>query len=500
MANTHFDVLIVGAGISGIGAAYHLQTHCPDKRYAILEGRDNMGGTWDLFRYPGIRSDSDMYTLGFSFRPWRQGKAIADGPSILDYLKNTATENGIDQQIRYNHWVTHYDWSSEDATWTVTAKDQKTGRPVKLTCNFLLNCSGYYRYDQGYMPDFPGIKQFKGQVIHPQHWPEDLDYTGKRVVVIGSGATAVTLVPSMADKARQVTMLQRSPTYILSLPDVDLIARWLNRILPAKAAYQITRWKNVSMQTLFYQACRRYPKLMRRVLRQHLKSQLGKDFDIDTHFNPSYNPWDQRLCLVPNGDLFRALRKGAADIVTDHIDTFTENGIRLKSGQELDADIVISATGLNLVTLGGAELHVDGQLIQPNETMGYKGMMLSNVPNLAMVVGYTNASWTLKADLTSEYVCRLLQYMDQQGYDKVTPVVSGDVEEEPFLDLDSGYVLRALEHLPKQGDRKPWKLYQNYLLDLINLRYGKVDDDALVFSLAGQAVGQPEQLANAQQA
>ncbi|BES69150.1 NAD(P)/FAD-dependent oxidoreductase [Marinobacter nanhaiticus D15-8W] len=482
MANQHFDVLIVGAGLSGIGAAYHIQTYCTDKTYAILEGRASIGGTWDIFRYPGIRSDSDMYTLGYSFRPWREDKSLADGPSILSYVKSTAADYGIDEKIRFNHWVTRYDWSSADATWTVTAKNQKTGRNACFTCNFIINCSGYYRYDQGYMPNFPGVENFKGRLIHPQHWPEDLDYSGKRVVVIGSGATAVTLVPAMAQDAAQVTMLQRSPTWIVSLPDVDLIARTLNRVLPTKAAYQLTRWKNVGLQTLFFQACRRYPKLMRKLLRQHLRSQLGRDFDIDTHFNPSYDPWDQRLCLVPNGDLFRALRKGSANVVTDHIDTFTEKGIRLKSGEELEADIVVSATGLNLVALGDAEVTVDKQKIALGDTMSYKGMMLSNVPNLALVVGYTNASWTLKADLTSEYVCRILNYMDRQGYEACTPVVDDDVKVEPFIDLDSGYVLRALDRLPKQGDRKPWKLYQNYLLDLVNLRYGRVDDSGLVFS------------------
>ncbi|WP_148861085.1 flavin-containing monooxygenase [Marinobacter fonticola] len=482
MANQHFDVLIVGAGLSGIGSAYHIQTYCPDKTYAILEGRDAIGGTWDIFRYPGIRSDSDMYTLGYSFRPWREDKSLADGPSILRYVKSTAADYGIDQQIRYNHWVTHYDWSSADATWTVTAKNQKTGRNVRYTCHFIINCSGYYRYDEGYMPDFPGVETYKGRLIHPQHWPEGLDYAGKRVLVIGSGATAVTLVPAMAESAAQVTMLQRSPTWIVSLPDVDVIARTLNRLLPAKAAYPLTRWKNVGLQTLFFQACKRYPKLMRRLLRQHLRSQLGRHFDIDTHFNPSYDPWDQRLCLVPNGDLFRALRKGAAKVVTDHIDTFTEKGLRLKSGEELEADIVVSATGLNLVALGGAEVTVDNQEVALGDTMSYKGMMLSNVPNLALVVGYTNASWTLKADLTSEYVCRILNHMDRQGYDACTPHVGDDVEVEPFIDLNSGYVLRALDRLPKQGDRKPWKLYQNYLLDLMNLRYGSVDDSALAFS------------------
>ncbi|PVY77419.1 cation diffusion facilitator CzcD-associated flavoprotein CzcO [Tamilnaduibacter salinus] len=483
MARPDYDVLIVGAGLSGVGAAWHLLNECPGKTFAILEGRDAMGGTWDLFRYPGIRSDSDMYTLGYNFRPWTDGKAIADGPSILNYIHNTAEQNHIDQKIHYNHWVEKMDWSSEDATWTVTAK-LPSGKTKTVTANYLLNCSGYYRYDQGYMPDFPGKDQFQGQLIHPQHWPEDLDYTGKKVVVIGSGATAVTLIPSMTDKAAHVTMLQRSPTYIISQPDADVIANALNRLLPKRLAYQITRWKNVSLQTLFYQACRRYPKAMRRILRLHLRQQLGKDFDIDTHFNPSYNPWDQRLCLVPNGDLFKVLRRGEASIVTDHIDTFTENGIRLKSGEELEADIIISATGLNLVTLGGAEISVDGQHIRPSDTMSYKGMMLSDVPNMSMIVGYTNASWTLKADLASEYTCRLLNHMDRQGVDYCVPVVGDDVKEAPFLDLEANYVLRALDHLPKQGDRAPWKLYQNYPLDLINLRFGPLKDKAMQFRTA----------------
>ncbi|MDG5500179.1 NAD(P)/FAD-dependent oxidoreductase [Marinobacter sp. BGYM27] len=490
MTTQHFDVVIVGAGLSGIGAAYHLQQECPGKRYAILEGREAIGGTWDLFRYPGIRSDSDMYTLGYRFRPWQQGKAIADGSSILDYVRDTARTYGIDQAIRYNHWVTRYDWSSDDATWTVEAKVGPGKKTSRFTCNFLINCSGYYRYDEGYTPAFPGADTFKGQIIHPQHWPEDLDYTGKRVVVIGSGATAVTLVPAMAEQAAHVTMLQRSPTYIVSLPDVDLIARTLNRLLPTGLAYQMTRWKNVSLQTMFYQLCRRYPKFVRKLLRKHLRAQLGPDFDIDTHFNPSYNPWDQRLCIVPNGDLFKALRHGDASVVTDHIEAFTEQGIRLKSGETLEADIIVSATGLNLVTLGGADLRVDGQQIKPAETMTYKGLMLSDIPNLALVVGYTNASWTLKADLTSEYVCRLINFMDKQGFDYCTPVVSADVEQEPFLDLDSGYVHRAEAHLPKQGDRKPWKLYQNYLLDLVNMRFGRVADGAMTFGRAGEPATQ----------
>ena len=485
MATQHFDVLIIGAGLSGIGAGYHLQSACPDKTFAILEGRENIGGTWDLFRYPGIRSDSDMYTLGYAFKPWTQGKSIADGPSILEYVKSTARENGLDSRIRFNHWVKRLGWSSTDARWTVETEHQPDGDNVTLTANFVLNCSGYYRYEAGYTPDFPGRDDFQGLVIHPQLWPENLDYSDKRVVVIGSGATAVTLVPAMTAKARHVTMLQRSPTYILSMPDVDVIAQTLNRFLPARFAYQATRWKNVSLSMLIYQLCRRRPKLARNIIRRQLRKQLGPDFDIDTHFNPTYDPWDQRLCLVPNGDLFKALRKGQASVVTDHIERFTETGIQLKSGKHLDADIIVTATGLDLVALGGADVVVDGKAVKLGETMTYKGMMLSDVPNLAMIIGYTNASWTLKADLASAYVCRLIHHMDDRGYDYCVPRVDQDIENEPFLDLHSGYVHRALGRLPKQGDRAPWKLYQNYALDLLNFRFGPVEDSAMNFGRAG---------------
>ncbi|WP_166256929.1 flavin-containing monooxygenase [Marinobacter salicampi] len=487
MTTRHFDVLIIGAGLSGVGAAYHLQKHCPGKSFAILEGRQRMGGTWDLFRYPGIRSDSDMYTLGYSFRPWTHGKAIADGPSILEYVRTTARTHGIDQKIHFGQWATRYSWNSEEARWTVETRSQQGNEEPqtrRFTCNFLINCSGYYRYDQGYTPEFPGRERFEGKVIHPQHWPEDLDYKGKRVVIIGSGATAVTLVPAMTRDAAHVTMLQRSPSYVVSLPDVDAIAQALQRLLPTKLAYQVTRWKNVSTQTLFFQACKRFPKLMRKLIRWQTRRELGPDFDVDTHFNPSYDPWDQRLCLVPNGDLFRALRKGEASVVTDQIDTFTRDGIRLFSGQEIKADIIVTATGLSLVALGGAELELDGRPVSLPDTMSYKGMMLSDVPNLALVVGYTNASWTLKADLTDEYVCRLINYMDEHDYDVCVPASDPRVNEAPFLDLNSGYVHRALEHLPKQGDRAPWRLYQNYLLDLIKLRFGTVDDQVMRFTRA----------------
>jgi cation diffusion facilitator CzcD-associated flavoprotein CzcO len=486
MAVQHTDALIIGAGLSGIGAAHHLQTHCPGKTFAILEGRERMGGTWDLFRYPGIRSDSDMYTLGYAFQPWREGKAIADGPDILSYVKDTAKTHGIDQKIHFNHWVKKLSWSSDNATWTVDVEHGAKGGSTQFTCHFLLNCTGYYRYDKGYTPDIPGYDDFQGDMIHPQHWPEDLDYSGKRVVVIGSGATAVTLVPAMTDRAAHVTMLQRSPTYIVALPAVDAIARFLNRLMPARLAYQLTRWKNVTFQMFFYQLSRRFPKLVRKLLRRHLRSQLGDDFDIDTHFNPHYNPWDQRVCMVPNGDLFRALRKGDASVVTDHIETITETGIRLQSGKTLEADIIVTATGLNIRALGGAGVRVDGREIDLAKTQVYKGMMLSGVPNLGLVIGYTNASWTLKADLTSQYACRLIKHMDRHGYRYCMPQGEAAVGEEPFLDLNAGYVLRALDDLPKQGDRAPWKLRQNYLLDLISLRFGSVEDSAMTFAKRGE--------------
>jgi monooxygenase len=488
MSVEHVDVLIVGAGLSGIGAACHLKTKCPGKRFAILEARAASGGTWDLFRYPGIRSDSDMYTLGYSFRPWKEAKAIADGPAILNYVRQTAQDYGVDQAIRYQHRVLRASWCSREARWTVEAERGPAREIVRLTCNFLYLCSGYYRYDAGYTPDFPGVDRFAGRLIHPQHWPEDLDYRGKRVVVIGSGATAVTLVPAMTDRAAHVTMLQRTPTYIITLPAQDAIANFLRRILPARAAYALTRWKNVLLAMLVFVLSRRAPNLVKKMIRAGLRQQLGPKFDIDRHFKPPYNPWDQRLCLVPDADLFKALRSGKASVVTDHIETFTEKGIRLKSGEELPADIIISATGLSLVALGGLQFTVDGQAVELPKTMGYKGMMLSGVPNMAFAVGYTNASWTLKADLTAEYVCRLLNYMDRHGYRQCTPRnTDPDVRPEPFIDFSSGYVLRAIDSFPKQGSRAPWRLYQNYFLDIFLLRFGSLRDDALEFARAGDA-------------
>ncbi|WP_454714722.1 flavin-containing monooxygenase [Caulobacter segnis] len=479
MTIEHVDVLIVGAGLSGIGAAYHLKKHCPGKTYAILEGREAIGGTWDLFRYPGIRSDSDMYTLGYSFKPWRAAKAIADGPSILGYVRETAREHDVDRHIHFKHLVKRASWSTETATWTVEAEHD--GQIVQYSCGFLYMCAGYYRYSAGYTPDFPGLDRFKGQVVHPQHWPENLDYAGKKVVVIGSGATAVTLAPEMTKLAADVTMLQRSPTYVVSRPAEDGMANWLRAKLPAMTAYGITRWKNVLLSMLFFNLARKKPEKTKERLLGLVREQLGPDYDVATHFTPRYNPWDQRLCLVPDADLFQAIKAGRLSVVTDHIETFTETGILLKSGKTLDADIVVTATGLQLQLIGGMEVVVDGKTAQLSESMSYKGMMFSDVPNLASAFGYTNASWTLKADLTSEYVCRLLNSLDRARADYCVPRIDGDMDVAPWLDFSSGYVTRSMDQFPKQGLRKPWKVHQNYALDLVALRFGKVEDGVMEF-------------------
>ncbi len=481
---SHVNVLIVGAGLSGICAAYHLQASCPNKTYAIFEGRDRLGGTWDLFRYPGIRSDSDMYTLGFSFRPWTNPKAIADGPAILAYIRETAEAYGIDRKIRYGHRVERARWSSRDELWTVEARDVATGLAVVVTCNFLFMCAGYYDYEEGYTPEFPGRERFAGKVVHPQKWGPDVTYEGKRVVVIGSGATAVTLVPELAKRAAHVTMLQRSPTYITSLPAQDPVADWMRGRVPDEAAYAITRWKNVLMGMAFYQACRRFPDRAKRLLVGQVKKQLRGTVDVDPHFTPSYDPWDQRLCLVPNGDLFKAIREGRASVVTDHIDTFTERGIRLRSGDELEADVIVTATGLKLKFLGGLDVEVDGKHVEPSKTMAYKGMMLSDVPNLALAIGYTNASWTLKCELTAMYVCRLLKHMDEHGYARCCPRRNASVTEEPLLTFSSGYVQRAIHAFPRQGSRAPWRVYQNYALDRLMLKRRPVDDGEMDFTRA----------------
>jgi len=482
----HFDVLIVGAGLSGIGAGCHLTMKCPEKSFVILEGRDVIGGTWDLFRYPGIRSDSDMYTLGYSFRPWREAKAIAGGSAILNYVRETAREYGVDQKIRFRHKVKRISWSSQEAAWTVEAERGPEKEPVRFTCGFLFNCCGYYSYDGGYAPDFPGAERFTGRIVHPQLWPEDLDYAGKQVVVIGSGATAVTLVPAMADDAAHVTMLQRSPTYIVSRPAEDAFANWTRRHLPAKLAYGVTRWRNVLLTMFFYNLARRRPEKFKQSVIGGMRHHLGPDYDVATHFTPTYNPWDQRLCLVPDSDLFHSIKSAKASVVTDHIETFTEKGIRLRSGKELEADIIITATGLRMQVLSGMEIAVDGVQVSLGKTMSYKAMMYSDVPNLATSFGYSNASWTLKSDLTCEYVCRLLRFMDKRGYDKCIPKRNPEVTEEPFLDFTPGYVQRALDQLPRQGSQKPWKLQQNYAADMMALRFGKLDDGTMEFSRRDQ--------------
>jgi len=474
MSAQHVDVLIIGAGLSGIGAARHLQKLCPDKTYAILEARAQMGGTWDLFRYPGIRSDSDMYTLGYVFKPWTNPQAIADGPSILEYIHETAREGGIDQYIHYNERVTRARWSSADAKWTVEAAHT-------WTCSFLYVCAGYYDYAAGYTPELAGREQFKGTIVHPQHWPEGLDYTNKRVVVIGSGATAVTLVPELAKKAAHVTMLQRSPTYILTRPSRDKIADWLRAKLPARTAYSLTRWKNVLLGMAFFTYARKFPAHAKNMLVTGAEKLAGGKVAADPHLTPSYDPWDQRLCLVPDADLFASLRAGTSEIVTDHIETFTPTGLKLRSGAELPADIVVTATGLKLQLFGGAALDVDGKEVRPADVMIYKGCMCSGIPNFAFAVGYTNASWTLKVDLTSTYVCRILQYMESRNFREVKPRRDPSIGEIPLLDFNSGYVTRSLPDLPRQGERLPWRLYQNYAFDRAMLGYGRIADRTLEF-------------------
>ena len=486
MALEHFDVLIIGAGLSGVDAAYHLQKFCPNKSYVILEQRERIGGTWDLFRYPGIRSDSDMLTMGYGFRPWTNAKAISPGEDIREYITAAATDFGIDRHIRFRHKVERAAWSSQDAQWEVTAThDLREGgsERVTLSCTFLFSCAGYYRYSKGYLPEFPDIDRFKGPVIHPQAWPEGLDYSGKRVVIIGSGATAVTLLPSIAKTAAHVTMLQRSPTYVVSLPEQDRLANWLRGKLPAKWAYLISRWKNVLRTFSFYQFAQLSPNFVKAGIIKNVKAAVGPHCDEATHFTPRYNPWQQRLCLVPDGDMFRAIKSGRASVVTGQIQTCTEKGIALESGETLDADIIVTATGLALQYMGGIEVSVDERTVDFSQTLTYKGVMNSGVPNLASVFGYINASWTLKADLVCRFVCRLLNYMDEKGMRQVTPENQGETGTAPFVqNFNSGYVQRSLQSWPKQGAKPPWRAFQNYFRDIVGLGWAPLNDGALQFS------------------
>jgi monooxygenase len=541
MAAEHFDVLIMGAGLSGIDAAWHLQKRCPGKSYVILEQRERIGGTWDLFRYPGIRSDSDMLTMGYSFRPWTLPRSISPGDDIRGYITDTAQDAGIDHHIRFRHHIKRASWSSQEARWTVevvrrpsssttsssSASTQSTtskstpsttskstpstsengskengsqadaalppdGEPVTFTCNFLFSCAGYYRYSAGYLPEFPNAGRFRGRMVHPQAWPEDLDYAGKRVLIVGSGATAVTLLPAMAKTAARVTMLQRSPGYVISMPERDRIANGLRRVLPSTWAYRLSRWKNIGFMTFIYQFSQRFPEFIKRGLLNKVREHLGTGFDVDTHFTPRYRPWEQRMCLVPDGDMFAAIKSERADVVTDQIETFTERGILLKSGRELEADIIVTATGLVMQAVGGVEISVDGQAVDPGKTFAYKGVMMSGVPNLASVFGYINASWTLKADLICNYVCRLLNRMDRKGVRQVTPRYNGDGAGQPFVTkFTPGYIERALANWPRQGAQAPWLVYQNYFRDTLALKWSALEDGALEFSNPPQPAFDP---------
>jgi cation diffusion facilitator CzcD-associated flavoprotein CzcO len=478
----------VGAGLSGIGAGCRLQARLPGKTFAILEARGASGGTWDLFRFPGIRSDSDMFTLCYPFRPWGESRAIADGESILEYLRATSREYGVDRRIRYHHRVVGAEWSSDEARWTVDVERADTGETLQLTCAFLFTCTGYYRYDHGYTPSFPGVERFGGQIVHPQFWSGDIDYAGKRVVVIGSGATAVTLIPALAEAAAHVTMLQRSPSYVISLPGEDLIANLLRRVLPARLAYRFVRWKNMRLALVIYGFSRRRPNAMRKVIRRLMERQLPPGFDVDTHFNPRYDPWDQRMCIVPDNDLFKSIRSGRVDVVTDAIETFTETGIALASGGHVEADLVVTATGLAMVPIGGMKLRVDGEDVALDRTFAYRGMQLSGVPNFAFAFGYTNQSWTLGSDLTCEQVCRLLRHMDRSGYTVCTPRRDPAVSGVPFADLSSGYIQRSIAEFPQQGAEDPWRRVPHYARNRKELRRAPIEDPALEFSRAGAPV------------
>lgn len=496
MATEHVDVLIVGAGISGIDAAYRLRERCPAKTFAIVESRDAIGGTWDLFRFPGIRSDSDMFTLCYPFRPWRQSRLIVDGTSIREYVQETAREYEIDRAIRFNRRVVRASWSSDQSRWKVEIQRTDNGQTEQITCSFLMSCTGYFNYEEPYAPEFPGAERFRGQVVHPQFWSEDIDYEGKRVVVIGSGATAVTTVPALAERAAHVTMLQRSPSYVVSFPAVDPVLEVLGRVLPWSLAYRIVRWKNVKFMTGIWALSKYFPRLVRRVIRKLTERHLPPSYDLDIHFNPRYDPWDERICVIPDGDLFEAIAAGRVSVVTDRIRTFTENGIELTSGAELEADIIVTATGLNLQALGGIELSVDGRAVEVPDTLTYRGAMLAGVPNMAYAFGYVNQSWTLGADLTCQRICRLLAYMDEHGYDSCTPRSPVSVKgSKPFWELSSGYVRRGGGRFPRQGSEDPWYRPQSYPRDRRSLTREPGGDPALEFARARSAARTPDKIA-----
>ncbi len=486
MNHEHHDIVIIGAGLSGIGMACHLLADDPDADLVILEGRDSLGGTWDLFRYPGIRSDSDMHTLGYDFKPWRNPKAIADGPAILDYIRETAAEHDVERRIEYRQALKSAAWSSADSAWTLAVESAGVTRTI--CARVLIMCAGYYRYESGHTPEFPGSERFRGTIIHPQHWPRDFDHAGKRIVVIGSGATAVTLVPELAKTAESVTMLQRSPTYMIAFPDVDHIANILRWLLPEQLAYRLTRWKNIRLQRLIFRLARRRPGFVRRLLVGHARRTLGKDYDVDTHFNPAYNPWEQRLCLVPNNDFFDSISAGHATVVTDHIETFTESGLRTRSGLELEADVIVTATGLELQLMGGADFSVDGEPVDFGKRFTYRGTMIDGVPNMVSAFGYINASWTLRADLVARFTCRLLAHMQKSGTAVCTPTrreTDRDMQPQAYLTgFSSGYLLRVMDQLPKQGDREPWLNPQDYLADRARFLDEPLDDGVLVFTPA----------------
>ncbi len=488
MSNQYVDVVIIGTGISGISAAYYLQTMCPEKSFIMLEARDSIGGTWDLFKYPGIRSDSDMYTLGFEFRPWLSTKAIADGPSIMEYLNGSIKDYKLEESIRFGHQVDKASWSTQDSKWTITSNLTEGGQAT-YDCQFIFCCTGYYNYEKGYTPEFKGLQNYKGTFIHPQLWPEDLDYSDKKMVVIGSGATAITLIPELAARASHVTMLQRSPTYVTVAPAEDKLANWMNRTFPQNLAYRITRWRKIRMGQFFYKLAKKYPGFMKGLILKGVTKELGEDYDVATHFTPKYNPWDQRICLAPDSDFFNSLKSGKAEVVTDSIERITETGIQLTSGKHLEADVIVSATGLDLKFLGGIKVVVDDETIDFSKSVAYKGMMFSGVPNLTLAFGYTNASWTLKCDLSNSYFCRLINYMDEHQYAKCVPMLSdSDLKLESFVDFNSSYILRYIDDYPKQVDKEPWKLKQDYFVDYKKLKKEKVNDGIMEFTSAMSSI------------